>query len=451
VTSVSVTTANGVSGTVATATTTPAISLTLGAITPTSVNGLTISTTTGTLTIPNGTTLTGPAGGGTALVSGGALGTPSSGTLTNATGLPLNGVVSPTSAPATIADGNYPITFSSAQTTNTQSAINFIEASAATGGAANNELAVTTLANSTSTVLSLTQGAISTVFPTAELNISQGSNTGATNVPVLNMTTIWNNASIAGPALKLAITNTSSAAGSAAFSILAGSGSTQEFAVSTGGVMQAAGSIESTAGNFFGTSNAIAVTVASGIQTTSGNSQAPTLILQGEDNSNTGSSTTGGLALLRGGILTAGTPSGSALEGGTEVGGGYLKGTAVANVGDVVCGTTTAFTVTDCPTTPGTNIVGIATSTTNPIGVVNYGLVPVKLDGALTAIGDNVCMGTTTAGLAHDNGSTTTACALGTGIGVIVADSGTFASMTGSTTGNQTLSTTLVLVQLRSN
>ena len=45
VTSVSVTTVNGVSGTVATATTTPAISLTLGAITPSSVtvSGLTAS------------------------------------------------------------------------------------------------------------------------------------------------------------------------------------------------------------------------------------------------------------------------------------------------------------------------------------------------------------------------------------------------------------------------
>lgn len=51
VTSVSVTTANGVSGTVATATTTPAISLTLGAITPTSVTSSSISgTITGTLT-----------------------------------------------------------------------------------------------------------------------------------------------------------------------------------------------------------------------------------------------------------------------------------------------------------------------------------------------------------------------------------------------------------------
>jgi len=58
VTSVSVTTANGVSGTVATATTTPAITLTLGAITPTTVNGNTITTGTGTLTLGAGKTLT---------------------------------------------------------------------------------------------------------------------------------------------------------------------------------------------------------------------------------------------------------------------------------------------------------------------------------------------------------------------------------------------------------
>lgn len=57
VTSVSVTTANGVSGSVATATTTPAITITLGAITPTSVNGLTITSTTGTLTLTNAKTL----------------------------------------------------------------------------------------------------------------------------------------------------------------------------------------------------------------------------------------------------------------------------------------------------------------------------------------------------------------------------------------------------------
>lgn len=58
VTTVSVTTANGVSGSVANATTTPAITLTLGAITPTSVNGLTVTSTTGTLTVASGKTLT---------------------------------------------------------------------------------------------------------------------------------------------------------------------------------------------------------------------------------------------------------------------------------------------------------------------------------------------------------------------------------------------------------
>jgi hypothetical protein len=57
VTSVSVSTANGISGVVANPTTTPAITLTLGAITPTTVNGLTISSTTGTFTLTNGKTL----------------------------------------------------------------------------------------------------------------------------------------------------------------------------------------------------------------------------------------------------------------------------------------------------------------------------------------------------------------------------------------------------------
>jgi len=56
VTDVSVTTANGVSGVVATSTTTPAITLTLGAITPTTVRGLTITTTTGTFTLTNAKT-----------------------------------------------------------------------------------------------------------------------------------------------------------------------------------------------------------------------------------------------------------------------------------------------------------------------------------------------------------------------------------------------------------
>lgn len=56
VTSVSVVTANGISGTVATATTTPAITLTLGDITPTTVNGLTLASQAIGFTISGGTT-----------------------------------------------------------------------------------------------------------------------------------------------------------------------------------------------------------------------------------------------------------------------------------------------------------------------------------------------------------------------------------------------------------
>ena len=79
VTTISVVTANGVSGSVANATTTPAITLTLGAITPTSVNGITLIgasspqlTVTGTSSISGAntgdqTSVTGNAGTATAL------------------------------------------------------------------------------------------------------------------------------------------------------------------------------------------------------------------------------------------------------------------------------------------------------------------------------------------------------------------------------------------------
>lgn len=72
VTSVSVTTANGVSGSVATSTTTPAITLTLGAITPTSVNGNIFTTGSSTYTGTAGQTYTMPATTSTLLATNGA-------------------------------------------------------------------------------------------------------------------------------------------------------------------------------------------------------------------------------------------------------------------------------------------------------------------------------------------------------------------------------------------
>jgi hypothetical protein len=85
VTSVSVVTANGISGTVATATSTPAITLSLGAITPTSVNGLTLTaaatgftiaggTTSKTLTVSNTLTLSGTDASTLNIGAGGTLG-----------------------------------------------------------------------------------------------------------------------------------------------------------------------------------------------------------------------------------------------------------------------------------------------------------------------------------------------------------------------------------------
>jgi len=110
-----------------------------------------------------------------------------------------------------------------------------------------------------------------------------------------------------------------------------------------------------------------------------------------------------------------------------------------------------AYTFTDCSHTgPAVNIIGIATGTTNPIAYVSDGQAAVATDGAVT-IGDVLCMGTTTDGKAHDNG--TAACATaGTTIGVVIAVAGSVdevqSGVIAPSTTPVTLSTTLPLVQL---
>lgn len=98
VTSVSVTTANGVSGVVADATTTPAITLTLGAITPTSVNKVTVTApaSSATFTLADGSSLVTSGANSITLTSTGATNVtlPTSGTLVNSAVTTLSSLVS---------------------------------------------------------------------------------------------------------------------------------------------------------------------------------------------------------------------------------------------------------------------------------------------------------------------------------------------------------------------
>lgn len=185
-----------------------------------------------------------------------------------------------------------------------------------------------------------------------------------------------------------------------------------------------------------------------GLCTTATNNAAGSLWLQGSDASSGGSSTTAGYLILRGGFLTNATPNAAALEGPLQLGEGYLKGTAVTLWG-VECATTTQYTVTDCSHTgPAVGIVGIATSIANPIGICAGPLCIVKFDGSVT-LGDRACMGTTTDGLAHDNGSSAVCATAGTSLGIIVANSGTINVMTGATITGTAMSTTVALVQMQ--
>lgn len=297
------------------------------------------------------------------------------------------------------------------------------ESAASTGGTAGLQalLNITTLTTSTATPLSIIQGTISS------------------NLPAANISTTWSGAGITGPALQINVTNTSSAATSCAQEIFAGGGGiTLVECFSTNGFAYVAGGVEAT-------TNTGPLEVSGGLGTESGASLAGGLLLKGSDNSNTGSGAKGGYNFVFAGGLTTSSPNASALEGLLELGEQGQKGT-IAAVFDVVCSTATAFNYGDCSTTPA-NIVGIATTSTNPIGVVSYGQVPVKSDGT-AVVGDVFCTSSTTGGQGHDNGSSPCAYPQVT-IGTVISILGTVTYYTsGQNTNTQALSSTLPLIQL---
>jgi hypothetical protein len=96
-------------------------------------------------------------------------------------------------ASSTIGNSNFPLTWNWAQTTASQTAMSFGESSAATG--ANDVLVgISTQSGSTAT----------------PLNISQGSLTGSTAVPALNVTGTWNNSLVSPNGVVFNFMNTAS-------------------------------------------------------------------------------------------------------------------------------------------------------------------------------------------------------------------------------------------------
>jgi hypothetical protein len=192
------------------------------------------------------------------------------------------------------------------------------------------------------------------------------------------------------------------------------------------------------------------VTYQSGIDGTS-TSSAAAAVFRAADNSTSSGAATAGPASLRGGNCTsttctagnvqvfggrAGAATTGALHGLLQIGEYYRPASsgAVANAYDIV-GTSGSLQVTDCATTPCTNIVGIAQNTssgTSQILVLSYGQSLVNSSAA--TVGHHICAGTSSAGVGADQAG---ACTIGTEIGVVV-------SVT-----EQGSSSTLPLVQLR--
>jgi hypothetical protein len=181
-------------------------------------------------------------------------------------------------------------------------------------------------------------------------------------------------------------------------------------------------------------------------------SQLGGFVARGANLTGTSVGGTGG-AFLQGGLDNSTTAVAGVMFGTAEIVQGFWGGTIAATY-DILCGTATQNTLSDCPATSGVNMVGVYMGASNAgRAVALEGSAPVALDAAMTAIGDTVCLSTTTAGKGHDNGSTAACTAAGAQIGVIVANTGAVqvvspSAVTTALPITATLSTTQPLVVL---
>lgn len=156
----------------------------------------------------------------------------------------------------------------------------------------------------------------------------------------------------------------------------------------------------------------------------------------GNDASTSTTSSAGGYEFIPG----AATGATQGIQGIGFIGSVYIKGTTVTQW-NLQC-FSASMTIADCGASPG-NWLGVAEKVnTNTVQLASTNQVTVNASAAVT-LGHTVCAGAT-AGQVTDSGGTT-ACALGSQVGVVAAVAGTFVYPDGTSV---TLSTTLPLVQL---
>jgi hypothetical protein len=340
-------------------------------------------------------------------------------------GAALSAITAATSSPTALANGNFAQTWNWAQTTNSQSAFTFGETSAATGGTLTNNLA-------NQAELAVSTASASTATP---LSVKQGSVTGTTGIPALQISTTWNNASLTGQGIVFSVIDTASSAGSSnLFTLFGGtSGTTNEFNITQGGNLSLNGQILISNGNSIqGASAGASYSIQGGLGANNPGASAGNLTLTGGLNAGTTASTAGGNLILNGGpatgasganqggtasLFSGAVTSATGIPGPLQIGQYYLKGTTVT-VNNLQClVAATSMTTADCAANP-TNVVGVALTAALPIQVQTEGQVLVNSSNT-AVVGDTVCAGGT-AGKVTDNGNSGP-CTSGVPFGTVVS------------------------------